>query len=427
MQRFHQFIWYITIFFVPISIPQEIGGGFSLSFPSEGLMVLCGILGFFTHSPAKNSFTLFKNPITYAILADLAIMLLTSLTSVQPEISVKRLIIRSLFLWVFYVQGAHRFQHEKEILRFWYAYIAGMTVAIFYVLAQHSEYQFAANFAAQIPQPLFAEHAIYGGCLAYLLPFLAIRWLKWEVFGKRKWIWAGVFFLFLFAEYAAASRAAWIGIVGAMLLFIILILRIKGGQILLLSGTFALIIGLNEGEITRYMLQNKAESHNRKGDVVEIISSVTNIQTDVSNMERLNRWGAAWRMIQDKPLLGFGPGTYQFHYAGYQVFSELTRISTRNGTKGNAHSEYITAWVETGFLGFCTLIFLFLTAIWVGTKNINALQDERAKYLQIAAVLGLFTYIIHGGFNSFLDQDEAATLVWSSMAMITISRRVEQI
>lgn len=417
MQRLHQVIWYLTLFCVPISIPKEIGGGFTVSFPSEILIVLCGILGFLSDSPAQKTFSVFRSPLTWAILADFGVMFLTTLSSVQPEISAKRLIVKALFLWVFYFQAAHRFQSEKELLRFWYAYIAGMSLSIVFILIQHGQYQFAANVAADIPKPLFAEHAIYGACLAFVLPFLAIRWIKGSLFGKRNAIWGILLLLFLFAEYAAASRAAWIGLILAVPIFFLLIFRIKIWQMFLICGIFALLIGLNQETIASYIQQNKAESHNRTSNVIEHISSITNLQTDVSNLERLNRWGAAWRMIQDKPILGFGPGTYQFNYAGYQVFSELTRISTRNGDKGNAHSEYIMAWVETGIFGLFTFILILGIAVFMGIKKAYTLQNERLKYLKIAALLGLTTFIIHGGFNAFLDQDEAATLVWATMAM----------
>src|ERR1700741_5654528 len=87
------------------------------------------------------------------------------------------------------------------------------------------------------------------------------------------------------------------------------------------------------------------------GDFMANIESMSNISTDVSNMERLNRWNCAIQMFQDKPYLGFGPGTYQFLYAPYQKSSMKTVISTNFGEKGNAHSEYLGPLCEQGFIG----------------------------------------------------------------------------
>jgi O-antigen ligase len=75
-----------------------------------------------------------------------------------------------------------------------------------------------------------------------------------------------------------------------------------------------LVIG---GSLMESFARNKVKSHG--GDVGQHFKSMTNISTDASNVERINRWKCAWRMFQDKPLMGFGPGTYQFYYGQFQV------------------------------------------------------------------------------------------------------------
>ena len=76
------------------------------------------------------------------------------------------------------------------------------------------------------------------------------------------------------------------------------------------------------------------------GDLVENVQSITNISTDASNLERINRWQSAFRLFNERPVFGWGPGTYQFVYAPYQMSKEKTIISTNAGDGGNAHSEY---------------------------------------------------------------------------------------
>ena len=94
---------------------------------------------------------------------------------------------------------------------------------------------------------------------------------------------------------------------------------------------------------------------------------MSNISTDASNLERLNRWSCALQMFQEKPFLGFGPGTYQFLYAPYQKSSMKTVISTNFGEKGNAHSEYLGPLSEQGFLG---AIFVFVLVLFCLLYNI---------------------------------------------------------
>ena len=78
---------------------------------------------------------------------------------------------------------------------------------------------------------------------------------------------------------------------------------------------------------------------------------MSNITTDASNLERINRWKSALRLFAERPTLGWGPGTYQFEYASYQNYYEKTIISTNSGNKGNAHSEYLSILAESGWPG----------------------------------------------------------------------------
>ena len=106
--------------------------------------------------------------------------------------------------------------------------------------------------------------------------------------------------------------------------------------------------------------QNRVES---SGELSEHVQSISNISTDQSNLERLNRWSCAIRMWKDKPLFGFGPGTYQFEYGRYQRSYEKTRISTDFGTMGNAHSEYLGPLAEGGVFGLLSILLVIGTTI----------------------------------------------------------------
>ena len=81
------------------------------------------------------------------------------------------------------------------------------------------------------------------------------------------------------------------------------------------------------------------------------MESFSNVSSDASNLERLNRWSCAWAMFQERPLWGWGPGTYQFEYAPFQTSDLRTIISTNNADLGNAHSEYLGPLAEQGVVG----------------------------------------------------------------------------
>ena len=155
------------------------------------------------------------------------------------------------------------------------------------------------------------------------------------------------------------------------------------------------------------------------GDVVENIQSMTNISTDASNLERINRWNSAIRMFKDRPLFGWGPGTYQFLYAPYQESKNKTIISTNSGDMGNAHSEYIGTLAEQGIPGSLIVVSIVVVFMYCGLMTYRRAKNKESKILVLAATLALFGYYVHGTLNNFLDTDKLAVPIWSCMAIIT--------
>jgi O-antigen ligase len=153
-------------------------------------------------------------------------------------------------------------------------------------------------------------------------------------------------------------------------------------------------------------------------NLIEHVTSLSNISTDASNMERINRWKCALKMFVEKPFFGWGPGTYQFQYARFQVSSDRTIISSNMGDMGNAHSEYLGPLSESGFFGFLSfLILMALTIIYAINMYYKSNDSARRTWL-LAIIVALLSYAIHGLFNNFLDTDKASVAIWGVVAII---------
>ena len=109
----------------------------------------------------------------------------------------------------------------------------------------------------------------------------------------------------------------------------------------------------------------EANRQDSSDNLIEHFTSLSNISTDASNMERINRWKCALQMFYERPFFGWGPGTYQFHYAPFQVSSDRTIISSNYGDAGNAHSEYLSALSESGVLGFVTFFLVVFVSLFL--------------------------------------------------------------
>lgn len=411
----------ITAFLTPFS--QQIDFDFihaSLSVPTEPMMIILTFL-FWLKMIISGDYDarVFRHPITIALIINIAWMLVTATTSSMPFVSFKFLIARIWFVTTFYLIAIPVFRSYKNIRSFIWLFVIAMCVVIFYSLYRHSLYNFSQDYSTHAPKPFFSDHGIYAAVIALFMPFMALFFLKRSAFGLS--IWQAGFAMFLFAVLVVGlvfsfTRAAWLGVGAATAFAAIVIFRIQFRTILIGLAFVGLFIWLNETDLYFELKSNKRVSAT---NFEQHIQSMTNISTDVSNIERINRWHSAWRMFEARPVLGWGPGTYMFQYGPFQLSREMTIISVRNGSLGNAHSEYFGPMAESGVLGILSVVGLFLTSVIVGMRLMYKSRSQLTKYTAMGAILGLTTYYIHGFLNDYLDLDKAAIPFWALMAIIT--------
>ena len=121
--------------------------------------------------------------------------------------------------------------------------------------------------------------------------------------------------LFLAGFIFSYSRAAWVSLIAALALSLILWLRMPVRLLTVTAAGFIVAIVLSAGWIWQKMDSTTEDS---SADLGQHLRSSSNISTDQSNLERINSWKCALRMFEEKPLLGWGPGTYQFNYGPFQ-------------------------------------------------------------------------------------------------------------
>jgi O-antigen ligase len=170
-------------------------------------------------------------------------------------------------------------------------------------------------------------------------------------------------------------------------------------------------------QIIDMLEKNKQDSSN---NLVEHVRSISNISSDASNLERINRWQAAIRLYNERPFFGWGPGTYQFVYAPFQRSKEKTIISTNAGDGGNAHSEYIGPLAEMGVIGMLLVFLLVGVMIYRGLNTYKKARNNESRILTLSATLALISYFVHGLLNNFLDTDKLSVPVWGLMAIIVV-------
>jgi putative inorganic carbon (HCO3(-)) transporter len=261
---------------------------------------------------------------------------------------------------------------------------------------------------------ILQDHTIYGAILAMFFPVLVgLLFLK-RFRTERKIILGGIIVVFIVAIVLSYTRAAWVSLIGALMVAIVVWLKINYRTVLSIAGIFLLLFFMYQDQIIYQLEKNQQDSSN---NLTEHVESISNISTDASNLERLNRWNSAIRMFQARPVFGWGPGTYQFKYAAFQKASDRTIITTRTGNLGNAHSEYLGPLSEQGLPGMVLFIVLVFGVTIFALRLHSRLEDHDLKVIVLSLYLGLLTYFIHGVLNNYLDTDKASVPFWSFMAV----------
>lgn len=405
------------VFLTPISINlanSEIRLGLSL--PVEP--ILAGILVLFVlRILYEGTFDrrLLRHPVTIAILLNLTWIFITSITSELPMVSFKYLISRLWFIVPFYFAGTQIFRDFKNVRRFLWLYIIPLTIVIGYTLFIHSQYAFGEDAAHWAMSPFYNDHTAYGAALAMFFPALLAFTFSKEYSNNIRIIATILLLIFTVALIFSYTRAAWVSLAGALILYLIFIFRIKFKWILIVGILGGIFLFFSWTDILMKLEQNRQDTSN---NLEEHLQSISNISTDASNLERLNRWNSAFRMFNERPMLGWGPGTYSFVYAPFQLSNEKTIISTNAGDMGNAHSEYIGPLCESGVLGTLTFLGVCITILWTGWRLYYKMPKGPVRGTLVAVLLGLVTYLIHGLMNNFLDTDKASIPFWGFAAML---------
>lgn len=409
-------------FLTPLSTSlQELGlynpMGVEMALPTEPLLFGLMLIAVIRMLSDKELFKdLYKHPFTIAVALYLFWLVVTTLTSSMPMVSFKLLITRLWFICSFYVLGFAWFQNKDSVHRFVKAYLAGLCLVALYTIFQHSTKGFEHEAAHWVMSPFFKDHTSYGMALALLLPF-SLYLAKWNTPKGWSGLFSVVTLILIIALILSYTRAAWLSVLVAICVYVVIKLRIRFSVLFSLMSFFIAFVLMFQTDILMVLEKNSQDSSD---SFIEHVQSMSNVSTDASNLERINRWKSAIRLFEERPHLGWGAGAYQFNYAPYQNYYEKTIISTNAGNMGNAHSEYLSALAETGWPGLLTFLVLIVSIFTRAIVLYHQLEDEKEQGIIMACVLGLATYFTHAGLNNFLDMDKASVPIWAFFAIIVV-------
>ena len=409
-------------FFTPFSINiEEFSKSFGLFIPSEPLLFsLLLILIFFQFKTPFLDTKIWRHPIIISMLLFISWMLVAAITSSHVLVSFKFILSKLWFIIPILFFGTHFF--KKEVNRTWFfqVFLIAVSITILYTVIHHASYNFGEKEGHWVMYPFFKDHTIYGAIIALSLPLL----LAWYFSEKHTLLIQVSLFIMiaivLLGLYFSYTRAAWLSVIIAGVVGLIIHFKVNYKILVSLTSIVLIILFLQWDKIQMELARNKYEHTTESFD--EKIQSAANVTTDASNLERINRWNCAIEMFKQRPVFGYGPGTYTFEYAPFQQAKNLTIISTNFGDMGNAHSEYLGTLAEMGLIGCILFIVLVCTIFYSGIQLYYKWpkEDSKTRISIFGMILSLVTYFSHAFLNNFLDTDKAAVPIWAMCSIFIV-------
>lgn len=410
--------------FLPFSIELPLSSSAMILFPGEALVGIAAITLFLDIIIQPYNFRkYFDGEVRYA-LPLIIIYIISSLFSTIPSVSAKFIVIHITYLLVFlFFLKNSLTRHPHLFIRLIALYSLSFSLVIAYATFRFWQFGFNPVVVKGIFQPFYKDHTITGATAVMLSAYwFANAFNSKNLLNRTIQVIAGLFFLY--AVFLTHSRAAIYSLLAFAGIWTILQLKIhyRYLAVIMTIGLF-LMVAFHQ-QIYDKLYYNKYISRKPKMEWPEFLKSVGNVTTDDSNVERLNRWYSGIKMFLARPVLGFGPGTYQFEYIPFQKAELMNRLTVKDPLKipensgGTAHSEYILSLSEMGFPGLAAMLLIFFR--WIVIAFIKAREHACRKWI-IVAFTAISTYLFHAFFNNFLNTDKFAFLFWGMAAyLITV-------
>lgn len=414
----------LTVFLTPLSINLEefTDGKIGLYLPTEP--ILFGLMLWIIIKELKSNVVskeFWSHPITLSLGFYIMWVFMTAITSSQPIISFKFLLMKLWYIVPIVMIGFKVFKKKSNVVKFLWCYTLAMTIVILYTLFRHWGFNFREKEGHWVMSPFFKDHTIYGASVAMSIIFIIGLFTYKKHTLQAQVLLAIIFIITLIGLYFSYTRGAWLSIVFALAIWAFIKYKVKFKYLLAVAVILLSVVVFSWSKIEMRLSKNKHEHTTTNFD--ERLQSAANISSDASNLERLNRWSAAWNMFKERPVFGFGPATYAFEYAPYQDPEKLTIISTNFGNQGNAHSEYLGPLAEMGLIGMLSVLAFVAALFYYGIMLLINIKrhtpEEKQMYVLILSiVLAMSTYFFHGLLNNYLDTDKASIPVYGAAAII---------
>ncbi|MCF6463856.1 O-antigen ligase family protein [Clostridium sp. Cult1] len=349
----------------------------------------------------KKSNPLTKQPIDMHIIFYVGIIIISTITSIDPSGSFRDLAIHLtsigfLFVIVNNIDTKRDFNILIVIL-----VISAVLVAAYGFYQYKVGVEIEDKWVDTTNNPdvktriysVFGNPNIFAEYLIMLIPIsLSLFWFSKKIHKKAIFLISSL--ILILALVLTLSRGGWVGFAFGMFVFVLLI-----EKRLLLS-----IIPLGIGAI--YFLPST---------ILNRIASIVNF-ADSSNSYRLRMWKITLDIIKDNWLVGVG--------FGHLPFKATFETYIRTMPTYHAHNTYLETMAEMGILGFIIFTIFIFVLFKYSIKKLVKGKDNYIKTMAIGVLSGLAAVLAHGAVENILYIPRIITTFWILVALLLTLIRI---
>ncbi len=421
--------WWIFLFSIPASVQINFSNDtMAITLPDEPLMWVFLLL--FVLVWARNPNHLpkwwWKDSLVFIIVLQFIATLVAVIFSQMVFFSFKFLLAKSWLLVCFFVLPLWIFREKKDYIRGFYVLLVPMLITIIVILIHHATLHFSFDKVQKAMSGLYYNHVDYSTVISMFFPLLIVAWPMTKGKGILvRLLLASVIIIFMVALFFAYARAAYFGIVFAIVIGLAMRMRLVN---LIMPAFYGMIILAfcymvpNNKYIEFRPDYNKTYMHKNFAD--HMIATFRG--KDMSSMERLYRWIAAVRMSQDKPVTGYGPRSFYYFYKPYAVTSFQTYVS-RNKEHSTTHNYFLYMLVEQGWPAMI-LYAILIYAIFAKAQRIyHRFHEKFYRLVTIGITMTIAVGFINNFFSELIETHKVAALFYIPLALLVVLDRKSKV
>lgn len=150
----------------------------------------------------------------------------------------------------------------------------------------------------------------------------------------------------------------------------------------------------------------------RPPGLVERIARLLNPISDAGATGRFAIVKDSMRMLRQRPLFGWGLGTFPTVYPAFRSFYTNLWVN-------EAHNDFIQTLVETGIVGFACAVAFLVLLFRDGIRKLRHWRSDTSSGMAVAAFLGCIGLSVHGFVDFNLQIPANAAFFFALSALVT--------